>query len=105
MGNSDHGATYMTVGGHDGELRPWHYIYVYSIANGNPNRRTLELILQEGSVFLKVRWFFLIPIIGGNWNLSCRKVLLFQEFCSFKPKVRQDPQIKDRYRRIAAETG
>jgi len=31
MGNSDHGTTYMRVGGDDGELRPWHYIYVYSI--------------------------------------------------------------------------
>jgi len=48
MGNSDHGITYMRVGGDDGELRPWHYIYVYSIesrlirrviyANGNPNQ-------------------------------------------------------------------
>jgi len=27
MGNSDHGTTYMRVGGDDGELRPWHYIY------------------------------------------------------------------------------
>jgi len=27
MGNSDHGATYMRVGGDDVELRPWHYIY------------------------------------------------------------------------------
>jgi len=26
-GNSDHGTTYMRVGGDDGELRPWHYIY------------------------------------------------------------------------------
>ena len=32
MGNSDHGATYMRVGRDDGEFRPWHYIYVYSIA-------------------------------------------------------------------------
>ena len=31
MGNSDHGTTYMRVGGGDGELRPWHCIYVYSI--------------------------------------------------------------------------
>ena len=31
MGNSDHGATHMRVGGDDGELRPWHYTYVYSI--------------------------------------------------------------------------
>ena len=31
MGNSYHGTTYMRVGGDDGELRPWHYIYVYSI--------------------------------------------------------------------------
>jgi len=31
MGNSDHGTTYMRVGGDNGELRPWHYIYVYSI--------------------------------------------------------------------------
>ena len=31
MGNSDHGTSYMRVGGHDGELRLWHYIYVYSI--------------------------------------------------------------------------
>ena len=30
------------VGGNDGELRPWHYIYVYSIENeskGNPTER------------------------------------------------------------------
>jgi len=31
MGNSDHSTTYMRVGGDDGELRPWYYIYVYSI--------------------------------------------------------------------------
>ena len=31
MGNSDHGTIYMRVGGDDGELRPWYYIYVYSI--------------------------------------------------------------------------
>jgi len=31
MGNSDHGTKYMRVGGDDGKLRPWHYIYVYSI--------------------------------------------------------------------------
>jgi len=31
MGNSDHGTTYMRVGGDDGELRPWHDVYVYSI--------------------------------------------------------------------------
>ena len=31
MGNSDHGTTYMRVGGDDGEFRPLHYIYVYSI--------------------------------------------------------------------------
>ena len=33
MGNSDHGSTYMRVGGDDGELRPWHYAYVYSIGS------------------------------------------------------------------------
>ena len=33
MGNSDHGTTYMREGGDDGELRPWHYIYVYSIGS------------------------------------------------------------------------
>ena len=31
MGNSDHGTTCMRVGGDDGELRPWHYIFAYSI--------------------------------------------------------------------------
>ena len=31
MGNSDNGTSYMRVGGDDGEHRPWHYIYVYSI--------------------------------------------------------------------------
>ena len=31
MGNSDHGTTYMRVGGTDGELRPWHYVYVDGI--------------------------------------------------------------------------
>ena len=31
MGNSDHGTTCMRVGGDDGELRPLHYIYLYSI--------------------------------------------------------------------------
>ena len=30
MGNSDRGTSCMRVGGNDGELRPWHYIYVYS---------------------------------------------------------------------------
>ena len=33
MGNSDHGTTHMTAGGNDGELRPLHYIYVYSIGS------------------------------------------------------------------------
>jgi len=31
MRNSDHGTTYMRVGGDNGELRPWHYLYVCSI--------------------------------------------------------------------------
>jgi len=31
MGNSDHGTTYMRVGGDNGELRLWQRIYVYSI--------------------------------------------------------------------------
>jgi hypothetical protein len=31
MGNSDHGTSHMREGGDDRELRPWHYIYVYSI--------------------------------------------------------------------------
>ena len=31
MGNFDHGTIYMRVGGDHRELRPWHYIYVYSI--------------------------------------------------------------------------
>ena len=31
MGNSDHGTTYIKEGGDDGELRQWHYIYLYSI--------------------------------------------------------------------------
>ena len=34
MGNSDHGTTYMRVGEDDGELRPWHYIYVYNQKRG-----------------------------------------------------------------------
>ena len=31
MGNSDHVTTYMRDGGGNGQLRPWHYIYVHSI--------------------------------------------------------------------------
>jgi hypothetical protein len=31
MDHSDHGTTYMRVGGEDGELRPWRYMYVYGI--------------------------------------------------------------------------
>ena len=31
MGNSDHGTEYMRVGGDNRELRPEHYIKVYSI--------------------------------------------------------------------------
>ena len=31
MGNFDHGTSYMREVGDDGELRPWHYIYVHSI--------------------------------------------------------------------------
>ena len=31
MGNFDHGTTYMRAGGDDRGLRPWHYIYMYSI--------------------------------------------------------------------------
>ena len=31
MGKSDHSTTYMREGEKDGELRPWHFIYVYSI--------------------------------------------------------------------------
>ena len=30
MGNSDHDTTHRRVGRDDGELRLWHYIYVYS---------------------------------------------------------------------------
>ena len=30
MGNSDHGTTHFRVGWGYRELRPWHYIYVYS---------------------------------------------------------------------------
>ena len=38
MGNFEHGTTYMRVGGDDGELRPLHYMYVYSNESrlGNP---------------------------------------------------------------------
>jgi len=54
MGNSDHGTTYVRVGGGDGELRLWHYIYVYSIrlimrvrydsgSSGNPEVRAAAL--------------------------------------------------------------
>ena len=31
MENSDHGTTYIRVGRDDGELRPWHYMYIHSI--------------------------------------------------------------------------
>ena len=31
MGNSDHGTADMRVRGDNGEHRPWHYMYVYSI--------------------------------------------------------------------------
>ena len=42
MENSDHGTTYMRAGGDDGELRPWHYIYVYSITFD------MELVAPDG---------------------------------------------------------
>ena len=42
MGNFDHGTTYMRVGGDDGELRPWHYIYVYGIESRLIRRRIFE---------------------------------------------------------------
>ena len=36
MGNSDHGTAYIMVGGDNGELRPRHYIDVYSIESRVP---------------------------------------------------------------------
>ena len=40
MGNSDHGTTYVRVRGDDGELRPWHLMYVYSIESRLIRRET-----------------------------------------------------------------
>ena len=67
MGNSDHGTTYMRVGGDDGELRPWHYIYVYSIEsrltirvrydNGNSNGSRLQQITKYGLLFVFSGYF------------------------------------------------
>ena len=45
MGSSDLGTRYMTERGVDRELRPWHYIYVYSVhgSKGNPQVGTSRL--------------------------------------------------------------
>ena len=44
MGNSDYDTAYMRVGGDDGELRLWHYIYVYSIRG--------RLIMSNGALHI-----------------------------------------------------
>ena len=41
MGNSDHGATYMRVGGDGGELRPWHYTNLEILHCDPKGRRAL----------------------------------------------------------------
>ena len=58
MGNSDHGTTYMTGGGDDRELRPWHYIYVNSIESRLIRRvmyeSNLEQVGQEAQELLRI---------------------------------------------------
>ena len=51
MGNSDHGTTYMRVGGDDGELLPGHYIPVYSI-----ERRLIMRDRYDSHVRIQISW-------------------------------------------------
>ena len=44
MGNSDNGTTHMRVGEDNGELRPWHYMYVYSIKS-----RLIRRVIYESN--------------------------------------------------------
>ena len=43
MGNSDHGTTYMRVGGDAGALRPWHYIHLTPRPNPRLQCRPREI--------------------------------------------------------------
>ena len=61
MGISDHGTTYIKVGGDDGELRPWHYIHVCSI-----DSRLVRRVIYEP----KSRW------IGSSGNPKVRAAAL-----------------------------
>ena len=61
MGNSDHGPKDMRVGGGGGGLRPWHYIYVYSIES-----RLIRTVIYES----KSRW------ISSSGNPKVRAAVL-----------------------------
>jgi len=58
MGNSDHGTTYMMVRGNDGQLRPWHYIYVYSIEH-----RLIMRVRYDSHIRIQISldWLFRKP--------------------------------------------
>ena len=47
MGNSYHGTTYMRVGGDDGELLPWHYIYEGRRGRWGTPTMTLHIHIQH----------------------------------------------------------
>jgi len=53
----------LRVGGDDGELRPWHYIYVYSIESG---------------LITRVRYDS--HLMGGTWQVPLYSQLLQERF-------------------------
>ena len=65
MENSDHGTTYMRVGGDVGELRLWRCIYVYSIES-----RLIRRVIEPGGGWWRVgsvgRMGTPTPTLGGQ---------------------------------------
>ena len=59
------------VGGDDGELRPWHYIYAYSIESGLIMRDGYRYVHSiERSLIMRVRYVYSIEsrLTKGNSN-------------------------------------
>ena len=50
MGNSDHGTAYTRVGGDDGELRPWRYVYEGRTGRWGIPTMALHLRIQHSPV-------------------------------------------------------
>ena len=68
MGISDHDTTYMRVGGDDGELRLWHYTYVYSIESTPKSREAHRSVAAEFVVCAAPHRPFPAPKRGPKFN-------------------------------------